>query len=183
MKAWMKRAGDRLPDGLRQASKTMAKELICLVQHQHGARQARRYPVVQYDRLHLGCGSQVKAGWLNVDLDSRADVRLDLRRPLPLPRDHFVLIYSEHFLEQIAYPEPASGLVRECYRLLKPGGTFSVVVPDIVLVMKNYFEGGTPEYYQAQRTFHPAWCETQIEHINWNFRQEANTSSAMTWKR
>jgi SAM-dependent methyltransferase len=107
---------------------------------------------------------------------------LDLRRPLPLPSNQFGLIYSEHFLEHIAYPDPVTSLVGECYRILRLGGTLSVVVPDIVLVIKNYFEGGTLEYYEAQRIFHPAWCQTQIEHINWNFRQGGNTSSAMTWK-
>lgn len=171
MKQLLKRMGQWLPYGLQQAGKTIAYEMLFSMQHRRGAWQAKKYPFQQYNRLHLGCGPQIKQGWLNIDLDTRADITLDLRRPLPLPDNHFDLIYSEHFLEHIAYPEPVTSLVKECYRMLKVGGTFSVVVPDIVLVMRSYFEGAPPEYYQAQQTFHPHWCHTQMEHINYNFRQ------------
>jgi predicted SAM-dependent methyltransferase len=159
------------PLGLQQASKNFALEILFALRHQRGLWQAKSYRFGQYECLQLGCGGKLKKGWINVDLSKRADITLDLRRALPFPTHQFKLIYSEHFLEHIAYPEPVTSLVRECFRILKPGGIFSIVVPDIVLVMRSYFEGASPDYYEAQKKSHPVWCTTQMEHINYNFRQ------------
>jgi hypothetical protein len=35
----------------------------------------RNFPV----NPNCGCGAHVKAGWINIDLDERADLQLDLR--------------------------------------------------------------------------------------------------------
>jgi hypothetical protein len=71
----------------------MMKEMFICARHQHGVWQARRFSDTHYGRLHLGCGSQVKAGWPDIDLDSQTDVMFDLRRPLSLPNNQIGLIY------------------------------------------------------------------------------------------
>jgi predicted SAM-dependent methyltransferase len=109
---------------------------------------------------------------VNIDLSKKADLQLDLRKPLPFRSGSCSFIYSEHFLEHVDYPGPVTGLVKECWRVLKPGGTLSVVVPDIELVLRSYFNGGSEEYYAAQKKWHPAWCKLQMEHVNYNFRQD-----------
>jgi predicted SAM-dependent methyltransferase len=158
--------------GIRLALGNLLAELGIFLIHWKGLLQARRFLKSSDLKLHLGCGKNLKEGWVNIDLHKRADVRLDLRETLPFHDNTCSMIYSEHFLEHVDYPEPVTSLLKECYRVLKPGGVLSVVVPDIELVLRSYVEGGTEEYYAAQRKWHPEWCKTQMEHVNYNFRQD-----------
>ena len=123
-------------------------------------------------RIHAGCGPCLKPGWVNIDLRREAEIRLDLRRPFPFPPGSATIVYAEHFLEHLDYPDCASDFLRECRRVLKPGGILSLVVPDIELVLRSTVLGGTPQYYDAQRCWHPPHLQTQIEHVNYNFRQD-----------
>lgn len=164
--------GNILPIGLRQATRKWIVEIIIFIRHRQGLLKARRYRRSTHLKLHLGCGNQLKAGWINIDIMASADLFLDLREPLPFADNSCQIIYSEHFLEHLDYPESAVSLVKESYRVLETGGVFSVVVPDIEIVLHAYVNGGDSEYYAAQKHFHPAYCQTQMEHINYNFRQQ-----------
>jgi len=160
-----------IPIGLRSAGKNALTELTFFLLHRKGIIDARRFRKLSDLKLHLGCGPNIKEGWVNIDLKKGADLTLDMREPLPFRNDSCSIIYSEHFVEHIGYPEPVTSLVKECFRVLRPGGVFSVVVPDIELVLRSYVEGGTEEYYAAQKKWNPEWCTLQMEHINYNFRQ------------
>jgi predicted SAM-dependent methyltransferase len=46
-------------------------------------------------------------------------------------------VYSSHFLEHVPYPK-AQRIVRECFRVLKPGGIFRLVVPDLLHYAREY---------------------------------------------
>ena len=82
-------------------------------------------------RLHLGCGTVRLDGWINVDLDSPvADLRIDLREPLPFADASIDLVYGEHFIEHIDRHE-AVALLRECIRVMAPGGTLRVSTPSL----------------------------------------------------
>jgi glycosyltransferase involved in cell wall biosynthesis/predicted SAM-dependent methyltransferase len=161
-----------LPGGLRDAVRTLFMEISFARMHRRGVRQARAYRTARHLQIHLGCGDNYKPGWVNIDLGKKADVTLDLRRALPFPAEAAAYIYGEHFFEHIDYPQPATLLLHEYYRLLEPGGALSLVVPDMELVLNAYVNGGTEEYYAAQQRWHPAWCETHMDHINYNFRQD-----------
>jgi predicted SAM-dependent methyltransferase len=89
-------------------------------------------------RLNVGCGPNRKGDWLNIDLYGNPDLRLDMREEIPLPNGCCTLIYSEHFLEHLDYPEDAIRFLSECYRLLEPGGVFSVGVPDTQWPLQEY---------------------------------------------
>jgi hypothetical protein len=43
-------------------------------------------------KLHFGGGDNLKAGWVNVDLHASADLRLDVREPLPFPGNSVTMI-------------------------------------------------------------------------------------------
>jgi SAM-dependent methyltransferase len=80
-------------------------------------------------KLHLGCGFDRKEGWVNVDCQARVkpDLVVDLGVfPWPWESDSIDEIYSSHVFEHL---HDALGTMRECYRVLKPGGTLEVVVP------------------------------------------------------
>lgn len=63
----------------------------------------------------------------------------DLRRGIPFPDQTFDVVYHSHFLEHI--PKGAvPGFLSECRRVLKPGATLRVVVPDLQLLATSYVE-------------------------------------------
>jgi len=140
--------------------------------HRRGVRKAMRYKNATALKLHFGCGGNVKPGFVNIDLSSAADLTLDLREPLPLATGSCSLIYSEHFLEHIEYPNDVRGLLRECYRVLQTGGIFSAGVPDTEWPLLEYAGRREEGYFElVKQRWHPAWCSTRLEHINFHFRQ------------
>lgn len=123
-------------------------------------------------KLHLGCGLVTPVSWLNVDgslnarlgryplvrplaraiglTDSKAqfDKRIfghDLRKPLPWPEGSFDAIYASHLFEHM-YVEEVRALLRECRRVLAPGGALRVVVPDVAVLIDSYVSGRFPEW-------------------------------------
>ena len=122
---------------------------------------------LQSDRLHLGCGTCQPEGWINVDsswnawlaahsrlkwivrklrlvpksqldLSWRANVIVhDLRKPLIFPDSSMSAVYSSHTLEHL-YRADAERLLHEVYRVLKPGGTVRIVVPDLHALARQY---------------------------------------------
>lgn len=91
-------------------------------------------------RLELGSGAVTgEGGWTTVDMVG-ADIRHDLRRGIPLADNSVEAIYSSHLLEHIPYPQLIPFL-EECHRVLKPGGTFSVCVPNAGKYIKAYVTG------------------------------------------
>jgi predicted SAM-dependent methyltransferase len=178
----------RLSRSLRFALRQAALELRVQRLHRASCRDARRLerggdPL----RLNLASGHHPKPGWINVDLFApAADLRLDLREPLPFSDNAVAYIYAEHFFEHLEYPNvftslgwdletpespsEALGFLRECRRVLMPGGVLDVVVPDA--------EGMIGEYvgrHQVEFPMHPwwgpKWCDTPMHCVNYLFRQ------------
>src|SRR5215813_6799182 len=84
-------------------------------------------------KLNLGCGRKPLSQWINID-DHRRPGVLVMRLPDGLrrfPAASARYIYASHVLEHIDYPARASTLVRECHRILIPGGVLRLVVPGI----------------------------------------------------
>jgi predicted SAM-dependent methyltransferase len=140
-----------LPTGLGRATKQLAAEVVFRQRHLKGLIKARKYRGAQGMAMHLGCGAQIKPGWVNVDINPAADLTLDVREPLPFADGTFRTIYSEHFLEHLDYPHDIMCLLNECYRILEPGGVLSFSVPDGEKVLGYYVtrEGG--DFAQAQQ--------------------------------
>lgn len=85
-------------------------------------------------KLHLGCGRHLLAGWLNSDRHSRAGiVGLDATRPLPFPAGTFAYVYSEHLLGSLS-ANGAGTMLRECFRVLAPGGKVRIATPDLAFL-------------------------------------------------
>ncbi len=79
-------------------------------------------------------------GWTNIDFESsRGALAHDLRAPLPLAADSFDFVYHSHVLEHLEKAD-ARRLLSECHRVLKPGGTVRVVVPDLESKARLYLE-------------------------------------------
>jgi predicted SAM-dependent methyltransferase len=143
------------------------------------------------DKLHLGCGLFAPPTWLNVDGSLNAllagyprlrrglaKARLiprhladvpwkgtiryhDLRKPLPWPDGRFSAVYASHLLEHLYFDE-GQRLLRECFRVLKPGGHIRLVVPDFAQIIGDYTAGRTfPE-----KRWKPDWPNTPADTAN-----------------
>jgi len=98
--------------------------------------------------LNIGCGSTYDKRWINLDLNPvSSDVyRVDVSKPLPLDDDSVDFAYASHVLEHLA-PHVAPRFMQEVRRVLKPEGTFRVVVPDLEQITTEYLRS-----LQAART-------------------------------
>jgi predicted SAM-dependent methyltransferase len=91
-------------------------------------------------KLQLGCGPYIKEGFINYDLNpGPGGIVHDLTKPLPHPDNSVDLIFSEHFIEHITR-EQAVGLLKESYRVLKPGGKIRITTPDLRIITKDYLD-------------------------------------------
>jgi predicted SAM-dependent methyltransferase len=94
--------------------------------------------------LNLGCGSRFlkDTQWINIDFNPqhREVISHDLRKGIPLADQSINAVYQSHFLEHFSKGD-AIRLIRECFRVLKPGGTIRIVVPDLENICRLYLEG------------------------------------------
>jgi len=124
----------------RNEAAACAKYLLTLVVMPVQRRRARRLQSVSPLRLHLGSGSNSLPGWVNVDLLSPGrplDLYWALRRPLPFLDASVDAIFAEHLLEHLPFPAGV-GLLRECRRVVRPGGIVRVGVPDLDRYIASY---------------------------------------------
>ena len=87
-----------------------------------------RSPV--HPRLHLGCGKKILDGYVNVDIVSATgvDVVCDVSDGIPFPDSVFEEVLAVDFIEHIP-PDRTIHLMNEVWRVLAPGGRFSIHVP------------------------------------------------------
>ena len=103
--------------------------------------------------LNLACGNVFlrDAAWVNADFQAMAPwvQSMDLLAPLPFSDHTFDLVYCSHFLEHIPR-ELVSGFLRECYRVLRPGGLIRLVLPDADEMFRQYLRfRDTQQHAQA----------------------------------
>ncbi len=92
-------------------------------------------------RINCGCGEYHLEDYINIDADPA--VKPDLLAtvpPLPFEDGEVDEVYAGHFIEHLDY-EGGKAFLRECYRVLKPGGKLGVVVPDTREVLTRWLWG------------------------------------------
>ena len=116
--------------------------------------------------LDLGGGYRPgQNGWINVDVSNESDLFWDLRYGIPFPDASVDRIYSSHLFEHLTY-EQGQGLLDESMRALKPGGSFSIVVPNARMYVEWYT--GAREIPADADTWAPAYNNTTgIDALNY----------------
>jgi predicted SAM-dependent methyltransferase len=118
-------------------------------------RVIRRYLDEQKVRqLNVGAGPrfahEAYRGWLSADIGNPVrshggiySAHVDLTRPLPFPTASFDYILSQHCIEHFPY-HLGRNLLRECRRVLKPGGVMRLETPDVNYYINRYGDGTGP---------------------------------------
>lgn len=97
-------------------------------------------------RLQIGAGPSFTEGWLVTDIEPpRLQVGyLDATKRYPFPSARFDYVHSEHMIEHVPW---AGGLamLKECRRILKPGGTIRIATPDLKVLLDLYYNPESPD--------------------------------------
>ena len=138
-------------------------------------------------RIHLGAGENVLASWLNFDLlPFRAPglLYLDVTKPLPFESGTVASIFSEHMIEHFSR-ETAEAIIRECHRVVRPGGLLRISTPDLGILVKLYCEPHTPnqeqyirtvvDLYSAGPSYLPGYVVNQLFKFGHQFLYDADT--------
>jgi predicted SAM-dependent methyltransferase len=89
--------------------------------------------------LNVGCGGKYHKQWVNVDMVSKTTdiIAYNLLKGIPFSDNYFEVVYHSQVLEHFP-KEKAIHFIKECYRVLKPGGIIRVVVPDLENIVNEY---------------------------------------------
>jgi predicted SAM-dependent methyltransferase len=89
--------------------------------------------------LNLACGQTFHPDWTNVDIcpAGAGVIQANLTQGIPFPDNSFDAVYHSHFIEHLRRPL-ARFLLKECFRVLVPGGHLRVATPDFERLARLY---------------------------------------------
>ena len=110
-------------------------------------------------QLNLGCGRDIRPGYVNLDLAKipGLDVVADLERPLPFRDDTFDEVFSSHVLEHVRGLIPLLG---ELARICRAGAVLRIEVPHLSFfgaytdpTHKRFFGYHSFDYFTAEGNY------------------------------
>jgi GT2 family glycosyltransferase/predicted SAM-dependent methyltransferase len=113
--------------------------------------------------LNVACGDGALPGFINLDRRPGGDLRLDPTMSLPFRASSVDGIYCAGFVEHLD-PAEASAFLRDCRRVLRPGGVLRVATLDLDALVRHYL---SPGWRDAERGRGGAWLPaTRCEMLN-----------------
>ncbi len=118
-------------------------------------------------KLHVGCGKNRFAGWINADIAPNAELIIFLQKRLPLKSGSLDRIYTEHVLEHASY-QTGVLFLKEAYRILRKNGVIRIAMPDL----DDLIDGYQTDWKRFDWVNWPdfAFLKTRAEMINIAFR-------------
>lgn len=105
--------------------------------------------MVKITKLNLGCGNDLRVGYINSDLyNDKADVKFD-SLVLPYENDTVDEIMAYHIIEHFPYHKAWRAL-EEWHRVLKPGGRLHLETPDFLSSCEEYVKRN----WEGRRALH-----------------------------
>ncbi len=164
--------------GFGRVLRLLNKELSLYQNHTEGLLEwENKKATFNFQKIQIGGGKHTLKGFLNIDIDSPADLICDVREGIPLNDSSVEFIFNEHFFEHVDYPNSAKKVVSEFYRVLKPDGQIVLGVPDGELAIKSYVTRDKEYYEKALTTWYAnrnclEHFNTYIDLLNYNFRDQ-----------
>lgn len=91
--------------------------------------------------LNVGCGRRYHPDWINMDVapsDSKI-IPCDLSEGIPLPDNYCDVVYHAAVIEHLRTSDSIK-FIKECNRVLRPGGILRVGVPDLENLCRLYLD-------------------------------------------
>jgi len=112
-------------------------------------------------KLNLGCGGDIKDGYINIDLyNDKANIKSNVNK-LNYADRSVDEIYSSHVIEHFHFRE-GRDVLKEWYRVLKDGGIMYIETPDFANSCKRFYEANEDMRYSLySHFFSEAWDEGQ----------------------
>ena len=179
---------NRQPAPVQNAARTLIGEIRLARKVRHADKEFQRFKGATGLKLNLGCGGELKRGWINIDVGQvkmfsgngissteTVFIDYDLRRgTLPLENESCDIVYSSHFFEHLNYKQGVS-LMRDCFRVLRPGGIFRVALPNLRQLFRAYLENDTKHLELIEiKDLLPeveAGTETLVDYVNYGVYQ------------
>ena len=126
--------------------------------------------------LNVGSGQRrFGKGWVNVDLQVRSpeqipDVQAHGER-LPFPHDSADFVVLHHVLEHYGCGE-GMALLKECWKILKPGGSLLIFVPDVRQLAKRFLIRGISDQIYLTNIY-GAYQGNEADRHKWGFTSES----------
>lgn len=133
------------------------------------------------DKLEIGSGDNPERGYVHLDIQKNLpdlDILADVRK-MPI-QDNFVSgeIRAVHIMEHFCHPQHSSASMRkkwgttlevlkECYRVLKPGGVLKIVTPDFNKITRSGFLGIVKKNWLQRWTVGGHDNEFDVHHWLW----------------
>lgn len=133
---WLRRAACDWKERFPTATAAVRRALWSAGRQAEIRRHFAEHSVI---KIQIGTGPYALPGWLNTDLEpaSPGVVFLDATEPLPFANESIHYMYSEHMIEHIGYAQ-GLGFLRECRRVLKPGGQLRIATPNLLNLVRCY---------------------------------------------
>lgn len=118
--------------------------------------------------LNVGAGPHGRDGFFNIDYDYHPGIQMfwDLSNPLPIRSDMIGGIFTEHCLEHLPF-ETGKAVLKDFCRILMPGRTVRISVPDGEIFIRSYAEGRPMPFAAHETRDDPDW--TPMQSINRTF--------------
>ena len=106
--------------------------------------------------------------WVNIDVNPKwnPDLLAD-GSSLPLPDASASIIVIHHGLEHFGLGE-ADTMLQECHRILVPGGSLIVTVPDLAALARRWLAGGIDDYTYCVNLY-GAYMDSDADRHRWGF--------------
>lgn len=94
-------------------------------------------------KLQIGAGPFALDGWLSTDIAPASDriIFMDAADIFPFADGSFDYVFSEHMIEHLTLQQGLF-MLKECRRVLKPGGIIRIATPNLEILLGLYASQG-----------------------------------------